>query len=332
MALVKKPKKTVVFLLVLVFILNINSFVFAADTKYIKDSPVSQNIIGEAEITGKIPILRGFSDRNLEKDLNEKIEAVYKKEVAAVEDSFAKITFTYAVKQFNSIVSILMYITVDSDIEKEKVISFNYDSDICKIIWLDDPNIFGINAVKIANKAVSAKINALPAKFNTNFSSISPSQSFYMENNEVVILFDESEIAPAYEGIKAIPIPLRSVKHFTINSDEYAVKKDHYNLKMIPLKYVVSNFGYTLNWNPSTKDIYIYKNNQYVARITVAQNQYFKGQAAKRQLEVAPEIIRDDRTYVPISFFEEILDIQFSVDYGDKLTFSQYTPGSELLR
>lgn len=323
-----KAKAALAAALVLLLIMSMNSFVFAVDTEYTKEFTVLSRVEGGTRVRGKKPKITGMKSSKIEAEFNDLIDKAYSEQFKAAEEENAEsIDFSYKEKRNGDIVSILIYSTITAASEYNKVTSFNFNSNTGKVVDINDPKVLGPNGVKIMNKVILSKIKTNPSKYNANFTGISETQDFYLENDIVAVLFDDYEIAPGFEGIQEITIAKKAVTDLTLGKDKYDTKeKDNYNLKMIKLNDVVWQFGYTLKWNKDTREVSIYKGNLYITSIVIGQNQYSKGQSAKRQLEAAPEIDKTGRTCVPISFFEEILDISFSVDTGGRITFSQYNP------
>jgi hypothetical protein len=326
----KKPRKIIAPLMVVfLLVFGMQPTTFAADIKDVKifDQGVSSDEPSSIDISGKIPQVDGIDSFDFEKALNKAIVDAKDDAILAAGETAHSIKFSYQKKYNGNIVSLLIYVTETSGSSEQKVISFNFNASDEKMVGLNDPNVLGPNGVKITNKAVAARMLAEPENYNATFAGVSETQDFYMEDDTVTVLFDDFEIAPGYQGIQEIPIALRSIKSRDLNIDQY-VTQDNYNLKMIPLSEVLEGnpFYYKLDWNPENQNIMITKGGQFVSRIVIGQNLYSKGQQPMRQLESAPEIWRDKgRTLVPISFFEEILDISFSIDPTGRITFSQYS-------
>jgi len=74
------------------------------------------------------------------------------------------------------------------------------------------------------------------------------------------------------------------------------------NIKMVPLRLVAETMGYTVTWHEANRSITLQHGNAQVHSTVVIGHGYFEGQT----LEVVP-IIRNDRTFVPVSLFEILL-------------------------
>lgn len=298
--------------------------------KFIENS-VIQNKFADTVISGNLPMVTGLSSTLLQKDLNEKIKEIYEHHLGKITESDISITFNYDIKIDNvkigginnEIVSFLIYSEASSgSVPFKRVSSINYSELTEKIINITSGPALGPNAVKLANKFIKNEIKQNPNRYNSNFTSITEDQSFALENENIIIYFDEYEIAPGSEGIIEFQIPKKGISNYYMSKDQYYTKT-LYNLKMIELNRVAKWFGYTLVWDGLERKVYISRNKQLITTITIGYNGYNKGRLAIRSLETAPEIYKD-RTYVPISFFEEILDQSYSVDQYGTVTFSEY--------
>ena len=74
---------------------------------------------------------------------------------------------------------------------------------------------------------------------------------------------------------------------------------------MMPLREVAEGFGYTVNWNDEDWSIELIKGASYIT-MAIGEDAYAFGRMAHRPLGKAPTLI-SDKTYVPVSFVEEIL-------------------------
>ncbi len=317
-----------------VVIFSVNTIVYAKDkvSDYKRKNIETQSVdakIADTLITGEIPRFIGQSGFAFEKELNNRITQAYNNELKNITESTISLDFSFDVKidgNNDELVSILLFSCATASSSINKVISFNYNTLTEKMINITNGSVLGPNGIKLANKFILSEIKANPARFNSNFSGISEKQNFAVENDTVIIYFNEFEIAPGSEGIVEFAIPKSGIINCYVSKNEYYTPKNNaYNLKMIELRKVAQEFGYVLTWNSSENKAYIYRNRQLLSSVKIGANEYYKGRLAKRSLEAAPEIYKD-RTYVPISFFEEILDQYYSVDSNGTITFSEYVP------
>ena len=87
---------------------------------------------------------------------------------------------------------------------------------------------------------------------------------------------------------------------------------------MIPLKPVLDAAGFTVNWNQKDTSIEMNKGTNYT-KIKIGVNSYFYNKLSPFKLSSAP-ILKDNRTYVPIEFFHEILIMGIIIE-GDYIEF-----------
>ncbi|NLT20449.1 MAG: DUF4163 domain-containing protein [Syntrophomonadaceae bacterium] len=147
------------------------------------------------------------------------------------------------------------------------------------------------------------------------FQSISDTQGFYLKDNDLVIVFPKYEIAPGAMGTPEFTIELVRLKDSLVVKDEGKIVIEGLEIKtvinqetqvvMIPLRQVTEKLGYTITWDGADRSVELYKGARWT-KVKVGENQYFFAKVAPFPLEAAPVII-NDRTYVPVSFLERIL-------------------------
>jgi len=114
----------------------------------------------------------------------------------------------------------------------------------------------------------------------------------------------------------------RNILEVTLTRNDYHIREG-FNLKMVPLR-IVRDLGYDIDWNSETRRTRVYHNDDLVIVVTPGVNNYVREDRFTRSLEAAPIIIYDT-TYVPISFFDQILSlVAFSIDSRDNITFASY--------
>ena len=277
-------------------------------------------------VSGRIPQAVGTPGASLQKDINNAIGDIIHAEVKNISSSTVEIYFEYNTVTDGDTVSLLIRTTLTAASSQNKVASVNYNTASGKLIKITDTDILGPNAVKLVNKAISADMKAHPEKYNATFSGIGESQDFSYQKGLLTLLFNEYEIAPGSEGIVSFDMSLDNVRHCYVPKRDYDTElSSKYSFKMVQLSQVVAEFGYKLDWIPETKEIFVRRADSEAISLQLGKNEYTKGiSAAARSLEAAPQIGKDDRTYVPISFFEEILGLSYSVDAQGRITFSEY--------
>jgi hypothetical protein len=102
------------------------------------------------------------------------------------------------------------------------------------------------------------------------------------------------------------------VKSFTLPVDEtYTEKK----IVMVPLRVVVEGLGYVVGWDDEQKKVTVAKGTD-VHLLNIGNQLYDQS-----KLSVAP-VIKDEKTFVPIEYFEKILGATYEVN-EDVIEFSK---------
>jgi len=184
-------------------------------------------------------------------------------------------------------------------------------------------------------------------KFNGQIKSIAKEQYSILSGDiveEYEILntekgFVEDQFVNAYvsdQGVYLMPTIDTSNKHFnsfgeliekniTINGEILDKNTTTVNDNlMVPLRDTLESLDYEVIWNNDTRSVEIMKLNQWTS-IRIDNNSYFKNKMAHQPLSHAPIIINGS-TYVPVEFFNAILDLGLSVDSGNlTITENQMT-------
>ena len=171
------------------------------------------------------------------------------------------------------------------------------------------------------NKIIKDDTIKSSKKYNLNFTGIDNEHNFYIDDNNLVITFDEYELSPAVKNIQKFNIKISSVINKSIDENDYYITKP-YNLKMIPLREVCDAFGYKSIWNVTSYSVQIIGKN-LTANVFVNRNNYIKNNQSPQTLESVPQI-KNGKVYVPISFFTEYLNLLYSVDENGTITFTNY--------
>ncbi len=145
------------------------------------------------------------------------------------------------------------------------------------------------------------KVNSLAGKslavFYTTSTRSIPAQTTPVK---VVVLEKSVEEAPAVDYTKVTTLKAGETEIGQISFD---IDK---NTFMIPVRAVAEALGYTVGWEGETKTVSLAKDDVN-ATMVIGTNSY-----SDTELEAAPEI-REDRTFVPSSFFEKVLGAVVSV-------------------
>ncbi len=328
----------------LIMVLCFNNIVFAADdfsgsfqdgykpnilslNKLLADKMINDTV-GSTRVTARIPQLTGF-DSEEQNQVNEVIYGIYQQKLDEA-NSAKSLEMDYEFKIYGSYITLILKTTTTTSVTKMQVDTLTIDLEKIDLqkpiseLFIGLNDVLGVNGVLLANRFIVSEILREPAKYNDSFEGIDENADFYVENGKAVILFDEYEIAPGNQGIVSFEIDLVGILEYKISKNNYYTK-DAYGLKMLPLRAIAEGFGFSVHWNDSSSTTII--RNSFFTSVSLNKNSYFKGRMAARQLEVAPET-KNGITYVPISFFTEILDLDYSIDDAGQITFSEYRPVS----
>lgn len=315
-------KKFFALLITVFLILNSFSYVFATDTATLySNNKVISITKSNITVTGNVPVIKNLTNPVFQSKFNTAIENTYNKLINnASANKIKNLKLSYDIVIDGSYLSVILYATNPA----------NSASNINTLVINKDNNnyasinsILGSNGVNYSNKVIEYKIkNDKTTKYYSTPTVTNDSQFFY-KNGNITILFGAGTIAPASKGVRSFEIQRNKLKNVIIKPINY-YSKPGYNVKMVPLRSTIESLGYSLSFNSSNNRISISKGN-FTTYLTVGRNSYTKGNTSPRQLEFAPEI-RNGYTYVPISFFGQILDLLFSVDAANNnVVISQYT-------
>lgn len=275
-------------------------------------------------IEGNMPVVSGLTSPKFQAELNALIRQEYTdKTDAAKKDSAKKLSFSYEFTpgggEYYSIVIRSSTVAVST---RDEVRAFVFGS-ADKLLTVND--VLGPNGVKIINNVIADEMSKKPGTYNPDFAGITESQSFYVKDGSVFVVFDKYALGSAALGTPEFEINIDGVRNntFTIGKDD-SYPKDPYNVKMIPLRMVSSGLGFGLAWNPKELSIDVTRDSAVVASLSIGKNVYFKSKYPAYTLEFPPEIDENGVTYLPISFFERILDACYTVDQAGSITFSYY--------
>ena len=277
---------------------------------------------GEATVRGTLPNVSGLANATLERTLNSRIASAYSTLLSKAGETARTIDFSYEIIADANYVSILIRCKSVSTFTRESYSCIVFSPKTEKLLTIND--VLGPNGVRLANRIIASLVKAAPARFNPTIAEINNTQDFYMESNTLVLMFDQFEIAPGAEGVVCVPIALKDVISFKMDKSEYYQSAATlFDVKMIPIRTIADAFGYDILWNGHTMTAELRKNGAFISSFTIGENSYAKSRTVKRRLETAPEL-RNNRTHVPISFFEEVLGLLYYTDAQGNIVFTDY--------
>lgn len=270
-------------------------------------------------VKGTTPIVENSKNLELQKSINDSIEKSVKERIDdAINKSSISVEFSYQEYTYENCYSIVLNtVVINSDnITKRVVDTFVFDDE--KIIKIED--VLGVNGVNLLNKFISDEIKTESKKYPINFDKINDEQKFYLSKNKFIVVFDEQTLGVRPNQILEFKLNMKSLYSCMVFKDDYN-KKGRYALKMVPLRAVCEELGYAVKWDSSNR-IEISRN-EFSTYIETGKNLYRREKTTGLELETSPESV-NGVTYVPISFFEIILDITYAVDDNDNIFFNKY--------
>lgn len=176
----------------------------------------------------------------------------------------------------------------------------------------------------IADEQISKKIAEQPdLYFEDVFMGISEEQSFYVENGEVVVLFQKYEIAPGAAGTpefritKAETVVDTEAGHKP-TSDMIQIRIDdkdasqtgymdpHHQHIMLPLRETAEALGFQVKWNAETQSAELSKPESPIWTLVQTGKDQYSINKMYRSLGAEP-VLKEHKLHVPASFFREVL-------------------------
>jgi hypothetical protein len=290
---------------------------------------------GDVRLRGFRPIVAGITaedligdglDDGFVEELNRHFEAQYNEFVRTAGENTRTLEFNFDVTVSGGFVNVLFYCGRAAVSTERLVLTTVIDADSGAIVTVTD--IIGGNGVRLINRALSAQIAANPARYSSAFAGITPNNAFYMDNGDAVMLFNEFALVNAGTGITAVRVQLGGFANLSVGS-EYQYTKGTVGIRMVQLKKVADGFGFELAWNEPTQTVDM-RGNGFDIEMTIGRNAYSGARnLSPVRLESAPELRLDDgRTYLPLSFFEQILGLAYSVSLDDGIIlFTSFDDG-----
>ena len=273
-----------------------------------KDAPQRLTIPG-LEITGQIPHAQMVSIR-LEEELNERFTAqrnAFEQNHLASALSIHFDSRNYISDNFVSVVFTKEAISASLT---SAISTTVIDAGTRRIISLPD---YHVNILQLINGYINNKISANPRGFVADFNGIDANHPFYLDYDRLVIPFGSAELIPDNRNIHKIELSISNIQHQTFDSSYFQTLPPHqYNTVMIRLTDVITAFGYDFDWIYETRTVNIFMGGSLVSYVTFDENSYHYRHHPARELEIAPMAF-NGRTYVPLSFFSEIMGIPTTI-------------------
>jgi len=277
-------------------------------------------------LTGTVPDIAGSES------LSAKIESIIEGKIG---NSLGTVDLSYKIVPSDGFLTIIFHseTVAPGGSRTERVSTLTLERATLNEVRVSD--VLGDNGLRIATDVV----NQFIAQNFRNMPRISilgdNDARFYITNEAVYFLFDRYEIAPGSEGIQSVPVYFSGFERYFLEEEDYHINLGNHGVRMLPLRRLVEHFGYVVAWNSDTLEISLRRagtngnggvngnNNGYII-LTLNMNYYRRiNDLTARTLEAPPEVI-DGITYVPISFFDVILDIHYSISPDGTIELTTY--------
>ncbi|MCL2217798.1 MAG: copper amine oxidase N-terminal domain-containing protein [Defluviitaleaceae bacterium] len=211
------------------------------------------------------------------------------------------------------VVSIVIYADVSATPQRMLVRSVNFSLNDGRVLSMNEA--MGEKIVPLTERLLVERIRRDPARYYAALYAPLESQAFFVTDAELVLLFDGLRLSSAYGGIDSIRLTRRNIRVTTIARSDYRVHINGYRLMFIPAGDVVKALGYEAVWVGEDNRVDIRRNNRTIIQFwpgspySPGENRYvLAGAAQPRTLEAAPRMY-NNRAYVPITFFEQLLPL-----------------------
>jgi hypothetical protein len=290
---------------------------------------ISESRLGVV-ISGVVPRITVNNDAELSDTINRKIENEFRRHFTGA-GRVLRFIYSYEIIEddANSIVSVILICTNITNIGNpiETVKTINFDPLWGRMLNVND--VLGANGVKLVNQLLFEELKANPGVYNPHFAGISNNQNFYVRDNIFYAVFNRNEIAPGVMGRIDFPLDIsKKIDYVMINAPELTYRAPHnLNVRMVQLREVGVRLGFGLVWHDAMQIVEIYDDTlltNFLTSFRIGRNAYTRiGSVSPIILETVPEL-RNDRAFVPLSFFEVILNILYTINADGTITFSRY--------
>lgn len=277
------------------------------------------------ELTGTIPIARIPGNPELTRELENRFNAQYNNFIRIHRTSSISLHFTTDVHVSSTgseeFVSVVMGMEATS--------ASTFAAAATTVIRVADGEIITLaeyapNIIQLANNHIRDIIAQSPRGFVANFQGIGANHPFFLEDNRLVLIFASAELRPAARSLQTVELNLDNIQNAQINDNGFIVlPPDQYSATMVRLRDALDMLGHAVVWNNETRGADIVFNEQVVASVFIDENTYVCRLGSSRTLEVAPMLHRG-RTYVPLSFFDEILGMATTITSDGQIIISKY--------
>lgn len=279
------------------------------------------------EMEGRIPFISQDSgvSASVQTQINSEIDRIFALKVSNAREQRSRVLmFDFETYFSRPYMSIILKSTATSASSKTEVASINFNVSSGELIRAED--IVGTHVIELADRLLVERIRRNPERYNPSFAGMRNDQAFSVTDTEIIFWFNEFQLAPGFEGVVPLSLRLDNILEVSLSRDDYHIRRE-FNVKMVPLN-IIGQLGYNFNWHhgiyPEPHRVTVYHDDDLVIELTMGVNNYVRESRFTRSLEAAPEFT-NGTTYVPISFFDQILSlVSYSIDERDNITFASY--------
>ena len=253
-------------------------------------------------------------------NLNEHLYNQFNEFIQLASGVTRSLSFHFEVIVSGQFINILFFCYRNAAALEQHIKTTVINSETMQIVSLT--SILGCNAIRLINQSLSPLIASEPALYIASFAGISNKQYFYVNDNYVVLVFSEFELMRTRAGITRLSLNKNDVINVIIPAEEVRFLA---NITMLPLRMVITDFGYYPFWTAATRSINIVSQ-QVSLSVSINETRVYDAVQPGQVLflETAPAIF-NNRTYMPLSFFNYFLGLTHYVGEGGSITFSRFT-------
>lgn len=305
--------KLLIILLLFILIPLSPTKVFASSKFYIETNIEQQQ--NNISLQGNYPYIQNFTSKKLETEINSIILSKIDETLNEVSQAPKTITLSYNFVIEKDYLSIMLYFE-NATTKEISVNSINANIKTNEFIVASD--VLGVNGLEYANKVYLSEVY----KQSVGYKKITDETPFYVQGDSLYVVFGAGEVSLSQKGNVIIPVPLNQMQSYVISEGIYFTKSE-YNVKMLPLRTSLQDFGYDFTWSGSQLSVIVLKDDTEVASMIIGDSKYLRANGTAKYLEFAPELM-DGVTYVPISFFTDILGMIVDNNSNNDIVLSQY--------
>ena len=276
------------------------------------------------DLRGYIPVIHpsfGLSHLFLNSHIEDEVIAPF---ISEARGRARAVTFSHDFYVADGVVSVVIFAEIASAIPHTLVRSINFDSRSGRLMTMDEALDMDISP--LVTRKLDEMFRSDPANFNAATTIDLANNAFYLTNSELVLLFDGFSLSSRDGDVAALVLNREGIRTYTLPADEYVLSPAGYNLKLMPLRRIVENLGYTVVWFPVNQRVEIWLHNELVIELYANDNNYILTGIMQISLETPPVMLGFfNHMYVPITFFDQVLPLTvYTISFDGSITFLAY--------